>query len=71
MSNVDQARRNFLALAGGDKDLALDIAAQAFVEAWGDVSPGFRRSPPQHSPLKLVKPKVAPVLIAGEQAPHG
>ena len=70
MDNIDRARANFLALAGGDKDLALDIAAMAYVEAWSNVSPGFTRSRPQHSPLRMHKTRAAPVLIAGE-APHG
>ena len=70
MSNVEQARRNFLALAGGDKDRALDIAADAYVKAWESRSAGYTRDKPSHSPLALHKTRAAPVLIAGE-APHG
>lgn len=66
--NFDQARLNFLDMAGGDHERAFDLAVMAYVEAWEDASPGYRREKPQPSiPRAHVKPakKPAPILTEG------
>jgi len=60
--NFDQARVNFLELAGGDPERAFDLAVMAYIEAWEDVSPGYRREPPCTSIERGPKPRPAPIL---------